>query len=388
MKALPNFSIIWVGPFYRLQQYFRLINEENQGTITRALVFALVTWLPLVIVGALQEIALNDEPRRSLLLDLTVYTRFLLAVPLLILAENVVDERYSNITAYFLESGIVRNADRYKYLELLESARRLCDSALVEAALIITAFVVSILSLSMDLAFDAATWHVLEGGSNLSLAGWWYALVGFPFFHFLLYRWAWRLVIWCIFLWRFSKLNLQLIPTHPDLAGGLGILSSSFYAFIPLIFAVSSVLSSAWAMKVFYEGASVHEFRNAFFVFLGFTFVISAGPLLIFIQRLLLLKLRGQHEYGVLANQHSILFDEKWIQKAQNINEVPLGNPDMSSLIDLNSSYQMLRTMRIVPFGLRMLMSLAVAALIPMIPLILTEIPLRELIQKVAGALL
>jgi len=72
-----------------------------------------------------------------------------------------------------------------------------------------------------------------RSGSDLSLAGWWYGYVSLPIFQFLLVRWYFRLFIWTRFLWQVSRIDLQLIPTHPDRVGGVGFLSGAIYAFAP-----------------------------------------------------------------------------------------------------------------------------------------------------------
>jgi hypothetical protein len=42
--------------------------------------------------------------------------------------------------------------------------------------------------------------------------------VSLPVFQFLFWRWNWRLLLWWQLIWRISRLDFQLIPTHPDLS--------------------------------------------------------------------------------------------------------------------------------------------------------------------------
>src|SRR5262249_3241563 len=88
------------GPFHRFQQTLHLADPLSPRTSRRALLFALVSWLPLVALAAVQGLAINVDPRRSLLLDFTVYARFLVAVPLFLLGESVADSRFSMIVNY------------------------------------------------------------------------------------------------------------------------------------------------------------------------------------------------------------------------------------------------------------------------------------------------
>jgi hypothetical protein len=62
--------------------------------------------------------------------------------------------------------------------------------------------------------------------------------------------------------------------------------------------------------------------------------------------------------------------------------EVLLGNPDASSLADLDSSFSVIRKMRLVPINKLTLVALAAAAL-PMIPVVVFATPTYELIRVV-----
>ena len=59
-----------------------------------------------------------------------------------------------------------------------------------------------------------------------------------------------------------------------------------------------------------------------------------------------------------------------------------LGNPDVSSLADLGSSYERIKNMRLMPVDIRAIISVTVAASIPLAPLLLTVYPFDELLQK------
>lgn len=386
-NVLTDFSIIRSGFFYRLQLYLKLINENDRRVAARAVIFAAIAWLPLVLFSGIQGQAIHDDPHRSLLLDYSVYGRLLIAVPLFVIAENVVDDRYVIITSYFSNSGIVTDRERYAFLDIFSFIRKLIDSVWAELTLLLLAYIISFLSFFYSITNNPGSWRTTVTG-DVSLAGWWALLVGLPLFQFLLYRWIWRLFIWCVFLWRLSHLDLRLISTHPDSAGGLGILAESIYAFTPTIFALSAALASEWGRRVIHGGIAVTEFHRPLIIFLIIMVLIPVVPLMIFTGRLVRLKLHGLHDYGVLANKHSLMFDEKWIRQMEdNIPEV-LGAPDISSLADLGGSFQTIRQVKFVPFTVRHLAVIVIAAGIPMIPLILIEVPFKEIIIKVAGALL
>jgi hypothetical protein len=382
------------GPFHQLQQALHLEDPLNPRTMRRALLFALVSWLPLAALAAVQGLAINADPRRSLLLDFTVYARFLMAVPLFILGESAADRMYSMIVDYMLRSGIVTGSERQAFDDLIYSNRRFRDSRPVEILFAVLAYVGAALSIFYYHATSERSTWLMDGAAgsiSLSWAGCWYAAVSLPLFQFLLYRAIWSWLIWVRFLRRLSRLRLRLTPTHPDLAGGLNILGDSPYAIAVFVFAIGAVLSAALIMQISYEGASVVIYHNVFIVYLLLAMMISFGPLLVFIGKLDRLRQRGLRDYGTLANRHAQLFDEKWVNRAgvtEDDGEIPLGSPDTSSISGLKSSYETVNRMRFFPFGLRAFIALAAAALIPMVPLMLMEFPLQKILKAIAGFIL
>jgi len=70
----------------------------------------------------------------------------------------------------------------------------------------------------------------------------------------LMVRWFFRLSIWTRFLWQVSRINLSLVPTHPDRVGGLGFLAGTANAFIPLAVALGAALSGMIANRIFHLG--------------------------------------------------------------------------------------------------------------------------------------
>jgi hypothetical protein len=386
-------SLMRSGPFHRFQQTLRLEDPLNPKTVRRTFLFAFFSWAPLVALAAVQGLALNDDPRRSLLMDFTVYARFLVAVPLFILGESVADRRHSMILNYFLRSGIVAGSERQAYDDMLSSTRRLQDSWVAEIFWGGLAYAGAVFSVFYSAMPEQSTWLVdgVTGQVPLSWAGCWYAAVSLPLFQFLLYRSVWSWFIWVLFLWRLSRLRLRLTPAHPDLAGGLNILADSPYAIAVFVFAIGTVLSAALAMQISYERASVVSYNKVFIVYLLIALLISVGPMLVFTRKLNRLRLRGLRDYGALASQQAQRFDEKWIMRAgviEDMVEIPPGSPDVSSLSGLKTSYETVKRMKFFPFEVRALVILAAAALVPMVPLILMQVPLREILRAIAKFIL
>ena len=104
---LLEFSLARAGIFYRLQERLNLVNKNDQRVLVRAGIFAFVSWLPLVLLAAAEQLFRSEPILNPLLLDFTIYGRFLLAVPILVTAENLLDDRYVTIASYFSNSGVV-----------------------------------------------------------------------------------------------------------------------------------------------------------------------------------------------------------------------------------------------------------------------------------------
>ena len=59
-----------------------------------------------------------------------------------------------------------------------------------------------------------------------------------------------------------------------------------------------------------------------------------------------------------------------------------MGSADIQSLADLGNSFELVRSMRVVPITRDALLQLAVITLLPVAPLLLTMISLEELLKR------
>jgi hypothetical protein len=123
------------GPFYVLQRAAGFVGPRGEMLARRAPLFVLAAWVPLVVLGAIQGLAIGPTPSESVLLDLAVHVRFLLALPLLLLAENLADQRFVTVAHHFISSGLVRPSDLDAFSAAVADVRRLRDSRTVEGLL-------------------------------------------------------------------------------------------------------------------------------------------------------------------------------------------------------------------------------------------------------------
>jgi hypothetical protein len=237
------------------------------------------------------------------------------------------------------------------------------------------------------MALTTATWFAtpVAGGSSLTLSGWWYACVSVPVFQFLLLRWYFRIMVWVRFLWRASRLDLQLVPTHPDRLGGLGFLASTAHAFIPLAAAHGALLAGWIANRIFHLGAALLDFKVEIGLLVAFLLLVVFGPFLVFASQLAQAKRQGMREYGTLAARYVREFDVKWLRGGASAGEPLLGSADLQSLADLGNSYEVVRGMRTAPISRDAVLQLAAAILMPIVPLALTMMSFEDLLARLAG---
>jgi hypothetical protein len=347
-----------------------------------------LVWAPMFLLSAAQG-TLSGGVTVPFFQSLSTHIRFLVAMPLLFLAEVVIDPRLRHFVEYAVDSGLVPPEERPAYDASLRAVARLRDSFPAELVLLLAALISVVAGLRVDLPEDISSWRAMatETGARLTPAGWWFAAVALPLFQFLLLRWAWRLVIWWVFLWRLSRENLHLVPTHPDLAGGLGTLGVVHSHFGMFAFAGSTALAGAYAENMFFAGATLDGLKLLAVGVAALNLLLFVGPLLFFSPRLLAVKRRGLREYGLLAGRYTRGFEAKWIEGKAPADEPLLGSADIQSLADLANSFEVVRNMRGVPFGRGLLIIIAASAVAPMAPLVLIVFPLQELVGQILKTL-
>jgi hypothetical protein len=378
----PDFSLMLGGPLYQIWRRAFLSGPALELVQRRVIVISLVAWLPLAALSAVEHHLFGTQSL-TFMHDIESHVRFLVALPALILAELMVQHRLRPAVNLFVVRGIIPPEERPKFDSAIERAMRVRNSVILELGLFLLVYTVGIWIWRNEVALGTPTWYRLPdgAGTHLTVAGYWLSFVSLPIFQFILLRWYLRLGIWFLFLWRVSRLNLCLLPAHPDRAGGIGFLGGSSFAFSPLLFAQGALLAGFIASRIFYQGQSLSSFKAIIAGLVGFCVVSVLGPLAMFTSRLSRAKRSGTSEYGTLATAYVSDFNQKWIRRGGN-GEAMLGSADIQSLADVGNSFRIVDEMRPVPFSLNDTVRLAIAAALPILPLILTIVPLEELIAR------
>ncbi|HSB26294.1 MAG TPA: hypothetical protein VLE19_00500 [Pyrinomonadaceae bacterium] len=368
-QQLPNFSLLG-GPLHRLGLRLGLVRRQT-NTIPLGLVLGLFLWVVVVALGIGHQIF-------SLAL-IGGHVRLIAGIPLLFICETWIDPRITAWVRTLVRSGVVPKTS-LPALEL-EIARisRWRDSWLPDVLCLLLA--VSTSTIAQHLHLPGLTTGSLSAQGDTPLYTSWYRIICLPLFRFLIFRWIWRLGLWWRFLWRLARLELHLVPTHPDLTAGLGGLSTVHLHFIPLVVAISMVNAASFAEEISTGVTAFDAIYPELAIILIIDAVLFLGPLSIFIPKLWACRMKGLGEYMTLAAHYVDNFDRKWLR-----NDAPeeplLGTPDLQSLADLTNSVNVVRNMRSVPIGGRLVTYLAIAALAPLLPLLLLKYPLAAVAQK------
>jgi hypothetical protein len=178
---------------------------------------------------------------------------------------------------------------------------------------------------------------------------------------------------------------LNLAPAHPDRYGGLGFLASTGYAFTMFAAAHGALMAGQIANRIFFADATLPQFADEIGGLVIFMLCVVLAPLLFFAPQLAAAKQAGLLEHGVLAERYVRGFKAKWLREGAPADEELIGSADIQSLADLGNSFEVVRTMRIAPVSAQAILPLLVATLVPIAPLMLTMIPLNELLKRVFG---
>jgi hypothetical protein len=196
--AVRDFSIVVGGPVYDFMLRIGLVRLGLPNVRRRIIAFVALAWLPLLLLSLQAGLAIGDRVNIPLLLDFSTYGKLLLALPLLLLAEVVIDPAIRAAVQEFVDSGIVQEKELPDFEVVLHQVQRLRDSPIPELILFILAFFPTFVFQQEWHQGAVSSWHSTAQG--LTAAGWWFAAISAPLLRFILYRWTFRYFIWALLL--------------------------------------------------------------------------------------------------------------------------------------------------------------------------------------------
>jgi hypothetical protein len=341
-----------------------------------------VTWVPLAVLAAIQGVALGPTQARSFLEDGGMYTRFFVALPILLVTPSKCRNTFQRSAQHFLTSGLVKEADRERFLEILTSTMQLRYSRPLDYLWLALAYAWSsafiVLPALAPVIFS--TWRAVgpDGHRSLSMAEWYFAAVSQPILAFVVLRFWYRVGLWWRTLWLISRLDLQLMGSHPDGGGGLMFLGLSMGPCRWPAFALAASPAGGLANIVLATGVSVLSFKYAIGFVAAIITVLLAGPLCFFSGQLKSTRNRAWLRYDRVAQEQLRQFEQKWVEDPRQ--DDMLTQSDFSAVIDLNSTVDKVHQMNRFPIRRSQLMGLVTAALLPFLPVALLQIPIKDLL--------
>jgi hypothetical protein len=221
-----------------------------------------------------------------------------------------------------------------------------------------------------------------------SPAGWWHALVSLPLLFVLLLTWIWRLIVWCRFLFLMSRLDLRLVPAHPDRTAGLRFVAYSVQAFSLVALALGTIAAGSTANRILNTGAQPESFWMIPVVLLAGVIAVFAGPLVTFFSHLLRAWQRGTLQYSAVASSLGRQFEKKWLRAGAVVDEDTLGVPDFSATTDLYQVASNVYEVRLIPISVTSLGILVAMTVIPFLVLALMFTPIDVIVSEIARLLL
>ena len=370
------------GPLQRLGRRLGLV-RDGSNSVPLGLVLGGSLWLVLLLFSWI------DGVHDSLfsLSAIGVHVRLLVALPLLFVAETLVAPCVATFIETVVHSEVVPPRAQPALRADLASTRRLASSWWPELLCLLGALAMLLAGSHLHLHGSSATLGAEGASVSGTLAGVWYGIVCLTVVRFALLRWLWRMLLWCRFLWRLSRLDLHLVPTHPDRQAGLGYLQVVHSQFMPVVAAISAIQAAGLAEEIARGTTPLEAVGPAIVLLAAVMAGLFLGPLLILAPRLRAARLAGLESYMELGSAYVNAFETKWIVPAAAPREPLLGSADLQSLADLQSSVGMVDEMRWIPVSLRLALFELAATLVPMTPLLLFKYPIAELADKLVGRL-
>jgi hypothetical protein len=371
------------GAPMRLESWMGLVKPDDLRVKIRAVLMIVIGWVPLVLLAAIQDRASGENSLHRLLLDFGSLARYAIAGPLFVLAESLCFPKFEKIIMHFRDSGLIAGPDLKRYDDIVGSSLRLLRSKTAEILSFVIAY--AIVTSRLITPNDLISWSYARGSAwpFLSLAGKWHAFVSAPLLLVLVLGWIWRQFWWARFLWLVSRMDLQLISTHPDQCGGLNFLSMIMYAYYPIGFACTAIVAGGIANRMLHYGATLQSFREiivAVVLFIGLFFI---APFIVFAPALRRLHVRGVFEYGSLARKIGNQLGHKWIAHHEEIRTEDLEVPDFSTTTDLYSIVSNVYKIAPVPLTFTAVWHFLVFIAIPFIPVLLMAVPVKTIFDEI-----
>lgn len=371
------------GLLYRLLKFLKLALPGIHVSGLGASLFVLIAWVPLLVLAIIEGTAIPGKVHVPFLLDYSSICRYLIAGPVILMSEPVVRPWMKRMIRQFVVCHIIPPESIDNFRDLVDKILRLQTMALMQIILLVLSFVTSVFSADVAIHAHTSTWQTLDlpDGKVFSMAGNFQNFVSQPIFRFLWLEALYQYSLWVYFLVKLSKFPLNIHPTHADGAGGLGFIGAGQTAFTLLAFAMSCGLTGAVERLLRIHPTKLLEHWDILAFWVTFMLVMFLGPLLAFTPKLVKAKRDALFTYGKLSHNASYGFGKHWI--GREAEEFDIDDDDTSCELEHSViAYQAVSNMRPFVFGKQIVTVFAIACVLPAVPLILTQVPWAQILEK------
>jgi hypothetical protein len=219
-------------------------------------------------------------------------------------------------------------------------------------------------------------------GSVKTAAGQWYLWVSLPLFRFLMLRWFWRIASWGGFLIRLSRLPLRFSASHPDRVGGLGVFVHAQTSAWPLVLGIA-INGAAHMVPEAGTAPTLPQLLLHYVLPLGALAVLALlvlfAPMAAFSPRLAMTKRHGLHLYSDLGAR---LGREIEAREAMPPEEEAKLFEGLSTMFDATDD------MHPLPMTKSAVVTIAAAALAPLLPILITDHRVLDTLSLVSHLLM
>jgi len=373
------FSLFEDDGLRRVYAILHVSDGVRFGVLKRSLLGIMLTWVPVALLAWWGGLWGGGLVATNFLADFAAYACFLVAIPLFMLSEPIIDSSTRDVARELVSCGIVQPKDRARLSAVHARIARLRKSRWPDLACVAFAYVFSLAILVPEFGPDPLpTWHVKDYAQwrTLTAAGFWEFLVALPLLNFIWLRFIWKILLWIFYLQRVSRMKLDLHPTHPDLTGGIGFISDAQgqFAIFILAYGISNI-----AAPVGYQIVILHYDLATMPVWgplVGFAIgapLLFTLPLLMFTKQLYLGKKRALATYRERVTERSRQVESRWGMEGADQHSAPEEVRELAELGALSAMFKHIEKMRVVPFDLRSVGQLmgssfgSVATLLPLL---------------------
>ncbi|HEY1814156.1 MAG TPA: hypothetical protein VGG74_17515 [Kofleriaceae bacterium] len=358
------------GPFVRALAGIHL--TDAHGHVRWGWIVAIV-WVPMLAGALVSSFVPALDP---IVRDPVMHVRIVIALPIVLVAERLLDTRCDGAIARVREERIVDDA---RLDAIVVRGERLRDMWIVELAI----------AVAVALIGQAELWGAwsragLLGARSVtnrgSFAAVWCLGVALPLFQFVVARWLWRWIAWCYVVVRFARRPVDLDALHPDRAAGLSVLASPVDAFALAVAGIGSVASAAWIMQLHDQTTTAADIGSTFFTLFAAIVIVAVGPLFAFAPQLYEARRRDAGDCHVLARAFADEFRRRWI--AERVDDPERRATEIQALANLGDVYKTANGTRLYPFGARTIVTLWTGALVPMVPIVFATAPVSQAVVK------